>query len=501
MELLLNGVWTVLQPINFMMILLGTVLGIIIGVLPGVGGAMGVALIIPFTFQTEPIRGILVMVALYVSSTYGGSITSILFKIPGETPSIVTTFDGYELTKKGEAGKALGTAIFSSCLGGIFSVIVMILVTPHLSSIALSFGEAEYFAMAMLGLSVCSGIGGGSLKKNALSAFAGLFLATWGIDQIAGHERFTFGLSGLLMGLTIVPAAIGMFAIGEVFEHLTTISKKKGNKGYMPQGKVRVGLPPLKEILRMKWLFLRSSIVGTFLGTLPGVGATTASFFGYSEAVRWSKHPEKFGTGIIDGVAAPETANNAACAGAIVPLITLGIPGSVVTAVMMGAFLIHGIRPGPMMIHQQSQLVYAIFAGLLFSNFLIIFGGLIGIKYLVKVLDVSYSKIGATIILLAIVGSFALRNSLVDVWITFGFGVLSFFMRKYGYGLAPLVLGMILGPLAETSLQRAMIIADYNPLFLIKRPISGSLLALAVISLFYPFLRKLISKRRQSKQS
>lgn len=492
MEQLLIGFWTVLQPVNIVMLLIGMVLGMIIGILPGVGGPMGVALLIPFTFTMEPIQGILIMVALYVTSTYGGSITSILFKIPGEAPAIVTTFDGYELTKKGQSGRALGVAIFSSCLGGIFSVIVLILIAPRLSAVALKFGEAEYFAMALLGLSVCAGIGGGSVKKNALSVLAGLFLATWGIDEVTGHPRFTFDTSGLLMGITFIPAAIGLFAIGEVFECVETTLKKKGEEGYVIQERVRLGLPPLKDLLRMKWLYLRSAVLGTFLGILPGIGATTASFFGYSEAVRWSRDPKKFGTGIIDGVAAPETANNAACGGAMVPLLTLGIPGSATTAVMIGAFVIHGIRPGPMMIVQQAKLVYAIFAGLFFSNLLIILGGILGIKFLVKVLDLSYSKIGAGILLFAVIGSYSMRNSMADVWITFGFGLMSYFMRRYGYGLAPMVLGMILGPLCETSLQRAMIIADYDPLFLITRPISGSLLALSVLSFLYPWIRRLI---------
>lgn len=492
MEQLLIGFWTVLQPVNIVMLLIGMVLGMIIGILPGVGGPMGVALLIPFTFTMEPIQGILIMVALYVTSTYGGSITSILFKIPGEAPAIVTTFDGYELTKKGQSGRALGVAIFSSCLGGIFSVIVLILIAPRLSAVALKFGEAEYFAMAVLGLSVCAGIGGGSVKKNALSVVTGLFLATWGIDQVTGHPRFTFDTSGLLMGITFIPAAIGLFAIGEVIEHVETSLKKKGEEGYVTQERVRIGLPPLKDLLRMKWLYLRSAVLGTFLGILPGVGATTASFFGYSEAVRWSRDPKKFGTGIIDGVAAPETANNAACGGAMVPLLTLGIPGSATTAVMIGAFIIHGIRPGPMMIVQQAKLVYSIFAGLFFSNLLIILGGILGIKFLVRVLDLSYSKIGAGILLFAVIGSYSMRNSMADVWMTFGFGVMSYFMRRYGYGLAPMVLGMILGPLCETSLQRAMIIADYDPLFLITRPISGSLLALSVLSFLYPWIRRLI---------
>ena len=478
------------------MLLLGAVLGMIIGIVPGIAGPMGVALIIPFTFTMEPIQGILIMLALYVTSTYGGSITAILFKIPGEAPSIVTTFDGYEMARKGEAGKALGIAMFSSFIGGIFGVVVLMIVAPQLSSVALNFGDAEYFALAVLGLSVCSGVGGGSALKNVLAALVGLFFGTWGMHETTGVQRFTFDYTGLLMGIGFVPAVLGLFAVGEVFEEVEKHFSGGSSGQRKLQEKIKLAMPPWKDIIRMKWLYLRSVVIGTFLGTLPGVGATTASFFGYSEAMRWSKEPDKFGTGIIDGVAAPESANNAACGGAMVPLLTLGIPGSAVTAVMIGAFLIHGIRPGPMMIYQQADLVYAIFAGLMVSNFLIIIGGILGIRYLVKALSLSYSKVGPAILLFCVIGSYALNNSMTDVWVTFVFGVLGYGMRKFGYGLAPMVLGMILGPLCETSLQRAMHISDNDPFILITRPISGSVLAIAILSFFYPIIRDYVQKKR-----
>jgi len=497
MEHLLNGFLIVIQPMNILMMLIGAVLGMIIGIVPGIAGPMGVALLIPFTFTLEPIQGILIMLTLYVTCTYGGSITAILFKIPGEPPSIVTTFDGYELAKKGEAGKALGTAIFSSCLGGIFGVIVLMITAPQLSALALKFGDAEYFAIAILGMSVCAGVGRGSPLKNVLSAMAGLFLATWGLHEATGSQRFTFGSTGLLMGITFVPAVLGLFAVGEVFEEVEAIFSNNGEKKQKLQQKVKLGLPPWKDIYRMKWLYLRSALIGSFLGTLPGVGGTAASFFGYSEAMRWSKHPEKFGTGIIEGVAAPETANNAACGGAMVPLLTLGIPGSAVTAVMIGAFMIHGIRPGPMMIYQQPDLVYAIFCGLLLANLLIIVGGIIGVRYLVKALEIPYSKVGPSILLFCVIGAYALNNSIADVWITFAFGIVGYLMRKFGYGLAPMVLGMILGPLCETSLMRAMIVSDYDPMVLVTRPISGSVLALSALSFSYPFVRDFLARRRQ----
>jgi len=497
MEHLIGGFLEVLQPVNILMMIIGAVLGMIIGIVPGIAGPMGVALIIPFTFTMEPIQGILIMLTLYVTSTYGGSITAILFKIPGEAPSIVTTFDGYEMAKKGQAGKALGVAMVSSCIGGLFGVVVLMIVAPQLSEAALRFGDAEYFSLAVLGLSVCAGIGGGSALKNVLSAMVGLFLATWGLHEATGAQRFTFGSTGLLMGLSFVPATLGLFAVSEVLEEAEKISNSGTKREGENKQKVKIGFPPFRDFFRMKWLYLRSVVIGTFLGTLPGVGATTASFFGYSEAVRWSKRPEEFGTGIIEGVAAPESANNAACGGSMVPLLTLGIPGSATTAVMIGAFMIHGIRPGPLMIYQQPDLMYAIFAGLLFSNIFIVLGGILGIRYLVKALDLPYSKVGPAILLSCVIGAYALNNSMTDVWIMFAFGVLGFFMKKFGYGLAPMVLGLILGPMCETSLQRAMLLSNYDPTVLFRRPLSGALLGLSMISFCYPLMRDLLVRKRK----
>ncbi len=494
-ELLGIGIVTVLQPFNILAMIVGMLIGLAIGILPGLGGPMAVALIIPFTFNMEPITGLLIMISLYCTSTYAGSITAILFRIPGEAPAIMTILDGHEMAKKGQAGKALGTAMLSSALGGLMSTILLVAISVPLSEVALQFGEAEYFAMAVLGLSVCSGIGGKSVLKNIIAAAIGLFLATFGTSPISGTPRFTFGVSGLLMGITFIPAVIGLFAISEVFEQVEKGIYKGKRKGYQEQMKVKIGLPSWKEILSLKWTFLRSGLIGTFLGILPGVGATTAAFFGYSEAVRWSKHPEKFGTGILEGIAAPETANNAATGGAMVPLLTLGIPGSAVTAVMIGAFLIHGVRPGPMMMMQQPKLVYSIFAGYFFSNILIILAGIIGIKLLVRVMDFPYYKIGPAIILFAVIGSYALNNSMSDVYVALAFGFAGYILKKLDFGLAPLVLGMILGELAEVSLRRAMLLANFDPTVLITRPISGVLIAFSVISLCYPLFQKYLTKK------
>lgn len=494
-DLMAIGILTVLQPVNILAMIVGMFIGLAIGILPGLGGPMAVALIIPFTFNMEPITGLLIMISLYCTSTYAGSITAILFRIPGEAPAIMMILDGHEMAKKGQAGKALGTAMLSSAIGGLMSTILLVAISLPLSDVALQFGAAEYFAMAVLGLSVCSGIGGKSVLKNVIAAVMGLFLATFGTSPISGTPRFTFGSSGLLMGITFIPAVIGLFAISEVLEQMAKGIDKGKRKGYQEQVKVKIGLPSWREILSLKWVFLRSGLIGTFLGILPGVGATTAAFFGYSEAVRWSKNPEKFGTGILEGIAAPETANNAATGGAMVPLLTLGIPGSAVTAVMIGAFLVHGLRPGPMMMMQQPKLVYSIFVGYFFSNLLIILAGIIGIKLLVRVMEFPYYKIGPAIILFAVIGSYALNNSMSDVYIALAFGFAGYILKKLDFGLAPLVLGMILGELAEVSLRRAMLLANFDLTILITRPISGTLIAFSIISLCYPLFQKYLIKK------
>ncbi|MDI6755029.1 MAG: tripartite tricarboxylate transporter permease [Thermodesulfobacteriota bacterium] len=495
-DLFLYGFQNVLQPVNILAMIVGMLIGLLIGILPGLGGTMAVALIIPFTFNMEPITGILIMLSLYCTATYAGSITAILFKIPGEAPAIMTILDGHEMAKKGQAGKALGTAIFASTLGGIISTILLAAVSIPLSTVAIEFGDAEYFAMAVMGLSVCSGIGGKSVLKNIMAAAMGLFLATFGTSSISGTQRFTFGYSGLLMGITFIPAVIGLFAISEVFEQVEKGLKEGRREGYKKQEKVRIGMPSWKEIKYLKWTFLRSGLIGTIIGILPGVGATTAAFFGYSEAVRWSKHPEKFGTGIIEGIAAPEAANNAATGGAMVPLLTLGIPGSAVTAVMIGAFMIHGLRPGPMMMLQQPKLVYSIFAGFFFSNLLIILAGIIGIKFVARLMDFPYYKVGPAILLFAVIGSYAMNNSMSDVYVTLAFGFFGYVMKRYGFGLAPLILGMILGDLAEVSLRRAMLLSNFDPTILITRPISAGFLIFSALSLCYPLIQKYLLKNK-----
>lgn len=464
----------------------GVLLGVILGSVPGLNSTMGTALLIPFTFAMSPINGLALLTSVYCGGTYGGSISAILFNVPGAPEASATVFDGYEMAKKGQAAQALGYAVMCSCLGGLFSVIVMILVSPLLASVALTFSQPEYFALAVTALTLIASLGGRGMKKAAISGIFGLLMATVGIDPMTGDPRFTFGGKALMGGINFIPAIIGAFAVSEVLSRAE--SEIKGSE--VLSTRISTVLPRIKEILKMKWLILRSALIGTWIGILPGVGATTAAFVGYAEAVRWSKHPEKFGTGIPEGIAAPETANNAATGGAMVPLLTLGIPGSATTAVIIGGFLVHGLQPGPMLFMNQPKLMYSIFLAMLLANILMLFAGLGVAKVFSNFRRIRYSILGPCIFIFAAIGSYGIRNDPVDLWIMFFFGVVGYFMKKYNYPIAPMIIGLVLGNLTEISLRRGMRMLDYDLSAFLFRPIAGVILAIAVISILYSLIRK-----------
>jgi putative tricarboxylic transport membrane protein len=489
-----KGLLSVIEPYHLLIIVIGSSIGILSGGIPGVSGTMAIALAIPLTYAMSPTASLLLLVSLYASSVYAGSISGILFRTPGAPEGAPATLDGYEMAKKGLAGEALGVDIFSSVTGGIFGTIILALVAPQLAKVALEFGPSEFFALAFLGLSVVSSVGAKNESKAIISVLMGLFVATVGIDMISGFNRFTFGTTTLLSGVSFIPTIIGLFAVAEV---LKRIREKRGMTGM--RSKARAKLPSLRLINKLKGLILRSASIGTFIGILPGVGATTGAFVGLSEAIRWSKHPEKFGTGIPEGVAAPEAANNAACSGAMVPLLTLGIPGSAATALMLGAFLIHGLKPGPLLFIQQPVLVYSVFVAMFLANLSIIILAKLFIRYFSKVIELPYNVLGPGIIIFCVAGVFAVRNNFGDIWIMIIFAILGFFMEKYNYPLAPLILGVVLGPIAEQNLRQAMIISGNNPMVLISTPISAILIVLSVLSLFSPQLRMLWVKIRTAK--
>lgn len=485
-DLWASAIQNVINPMTLLCIWGGVLLGVILGSVPGLNSTMGTALLIPFTFAMSPINGLALLTSVYCGGTYGGSISAILFNVPGAPEASATVFDGYEMAKKGQAAQALGYAIMCSCLGGLFSVIVMILVSPLLASVALTFSQPEYFALAITALTLIASLGGRGMKKAAISGVFGLLMATVGIDPMTGDPRFTFGGKALMGGINFIPAIIGAFAVSEVLSRAESGMKKSE----VLSTKISTILPRIKEIIRMKWLILRSALIGTWIGILPGVGATTAAFVGYAEAVRWSKHPEKFGTGIPEGIAAPETANNAATGGAMVPLLTLGIPGSATTAVIIGGFLVHGLQPGPMLFINQPKLMYSIFLAMLLANFLMLFAGLGVAKVFSNFRRIRYSILGPCIFIFAAIGSYGIRNDPVDLWIMFFFGVIGYFMKKYNYPIAPMIIGLVLGNLTEISLRRGLRMLDYDLSAFLFRPIAGIILAIAVISILYSIIRR-----------
>jgi putative tricarboxylic transport membrane protein len=485
MDLFLLGLKTAVQPYYLFMAFLGAFLGVAFGAIPGINAILGVALLIPMTLSLDPTAAFILLGAVYTGGAVGGAFPAILFKIPGAPEAAATTFDGYPLAQKGQAGKAIGMALFASTTGGIFGVLALSFLSPQLAKIAISFSAQEYFAFALLGLTIIVALGD-SILKAVISGLIGLLLATVGIDKLTTAERFTFGAKSIMGGFEFVSIIIGIFAVGEVLERVQSLEAGT----LTTKEKVQTKLPSLREVLECKWTLLRSYVIGTIIGILPGVGATTASFFGYSEAVRWSRHPEKFGTGILEGVAACESADNAAVGGALVPLLTLGIPGSATTAVMVGGLLIHGIIPGPLLFVEQSKFVYTFFSGMFIAQITMLICGIIGIRFFVKILNWPYSVLGSIILVLCVVGGFAMRNNSFDMWMVLIFGVIGYYMNRYHYPFPPMIIGLVLGDLVETSLRRTLILQDYDFLPIFTRPLSGMILILAVVSLFYPLFRK-----------
>ena len=494
-ENLIVGLSFITNPINFFIVVIGVVLGIIIGALPGLGTAAGVAILIPVTYWMEPAQAIAMLGAVYAAGTCGGSITSILFRIPGEAQSAATLFDGFPMAKQGKAGRALGIAMTASAIGGTFSALVLMTVAPQLAKVALKFDQAEYFALCIFGMGTVTSLGSKNQLKALISLFIGLFVVTVGISAITGVERFTFGSDRLRYGVSYVPVIVGLYGMSEFFKNTSTVVFKEP-KYKTTTTKTQFGV--IKEFLRMKATMIRSILIGTFVGTLPGTGATASSLLAYNEAVRWSDQPERFGQGLDEGVAAPEFANNAATGGALIPTLTLGIPGSSTTAVILAALMSHGLLPGPNLFVEKADMVWGVFAGFFAANIIMIIGGLCGVWMFAKILNVPRSILNWSIFLLCFIGAYGINNNLLDVWIMFVFGCLGYVMEKNGFPLSPLVLGIILGSIAEKALYKGMMIYDSFWPFL-TRPIGGTLMFFAILSTLYPTIRTFMQKRKMAK--
>ncbi|KXG44584.1 tripartite tricarboxylate transporter permease [Tepidibacillus infernus] len=492
---LLLGIDVVFSFQNILVIVIGTLIGMLVGALPGLGPSIGVALLLPFTYNLSPVASLLLLVALYQAAEYGGSISSILLSTPGTPAAVATLLDGYPMTKQGYPGKALGYSLTASTIGGFFGVIVLMTLSIPLAKLALKFGPPEYFALGVLGLTAVASLSSNYLSKSLLSALFGLFIATIGIDVITGYSRFSFGMPELYEGLNLLPILIGLFAVSEVLkligEDLNTQLKIKA-KNF----KVGISFNELKVVKKAIGI---GSIIGSFVGVFPGMGAGPASWFAYNEAKRVSKNPEKFGNGSPEGIAAPESANNAAVGGALVPLLTLGIPGSPTTAIMLGALIIQGIQPGPQIFDKNPDLVYGLFVGLLVATALMWFLGQITTNIWARAVAIPNRILAPIILLISMIGAYVARNLVFDIGIMLVFGVLGYLLKKFNYSLPSVVLGFILGGMIESNLRRSLLLFDGNYSGFFSRPVALFILLLAFLSII-SFIHRLNKEKKKGQK-
>ena len=478
------------QPINFMFCFIGVLIGTLVGVLPGLGPVAAMSLLLPVTFNVAPVSAIIVLSGIYYGAMYGGSTTSILVNIPGEAASVITCLDGYQMARQGRAGPALGIAAFGSFIAGTLSIVGLMFIGPFLAAGALRFGPPEYFAIMILGMTVLTFLASGPMWKALLMAAFGLFLSTIGMDNVSGIARLSFNIEELLDGIGLVPVVMGLFGISEVMLNVESSMDRS-----IFATKIKNILPNLKDWKASWGPIIRGTFLGFFLGILPGAGAVISSFASYAVEKKISKHPEKFGTGVIEGVAGPESANNAATGGAFIPLLSLGIPSNAVTALLLGALIIHGIQPGPLLIKEHPDIFWGTVASMYLGNILLLVLNLPLIGLWVKVLKVPYPVLFPLILLFCLIGAYSLNNSITDVTIMNIFGLIGYFFRKFRYEAAPLVLALVLGPIMENSLRQSLLMSSGSPFIFLNRPISSVILIIAFLLLAFPLIPWFNKKR------
>ncbi|WP_035855390.1 tripartite tricarboxylate transporter permease [Cryptosporangium arvum] len=490
MEGVLDGFAVVLEPGNLLYCLLGVVIGMLIGVLPGLGPAATIAILLPVTFGLEPVTAIIMLAGIFYGAQYGGTITSVLLRLPGEASSVVTVFDGHALARQGRAGTALGIAAIGSFVGGTVSIVALSLLAPFVASFALDFGPPEYTALALLGILLISTISQGGRIKALTAAALGLLLAVVGRDGFTSAERFTFDNLSLADGLDFVPIAMGLFGLGEILHNL-----EERHRAAPEPAPVHNVWPSVADLRQASGAIGRGGVLGFVLGVLPGGGAVMSSLAAYAVEKRRSKHPERFGHGAIEGVAAPETANNAAATSSFIPLLSLGIPANATMAVIFGALLIQGITPGPQLVTEHPELFWGVVNSMYIGNVLLLIMSIPLVGLFVRILRVRPAILAPITTLITLIGAYTVNNSVFDIGLVVAFGVLGYLMRKFGFDPGPLVLAFVLGSLLETSLRRSLLLFDGDPTGFLTRPISGTLLALFVLVALAPVARARLRKR------
>lgn len=493
MDDILPALKAVLELKTLLYIFGGTGLGILVGAMPGLSATMGLAVVLPLTFYMSPAQGIIILLGMYVGALYGGSFSAILLNIPGSPPAVMTALDGYPMSKRGEAGRAIGISTVSSFIGGLFGVVCLIVIAPVLAKFALKFGPPEYTLLAVFGLSAIVAVASKSLTRGFVGITIGLLLATVGLDPFTSIPRFTFGRVELMSGISYVPIVIGMFGLTEVLNQTMEL-----NVAGQAIQKVKKIIPSKDDLILVGKKFLPSSIIGMLIGVLPGAGGTIASIISYNQAVQTSKEPERFGTGIPEGVIAAESANNAEVGGSLVPLFTLGIPGSSPAAILLGALLIHNLTPGPELFLEHAVLVNTMFIALLVSQFALLIVGLLMAKVAPYIISTRKVVMLPIVALLCVIGSYALQNSYMDIVIMMIFGVVGFILKEFGIKPAPIILGLILGPLAENNLRSTLEISDQGLLLFFTRPICIVLLIFIVMVIIFPFWQSRKMRIQQS---
>ena len=496
MDAALSGLLALADLNLLVLIFAATLGGVLVGALPGLNATTGAALLLPFTITMEPIPAIAILTTIYCAATFAGAITAILINTPGTSASATTCLDGYPLAQRGEAGRALGMAAVSSTIGGLVSIVCLMLAAPLMARAAYNFAPPEYFALTVFGLSMLATIGDGSPIKNIISGAFGVLLATVGIDLLTSIERFTFGWNELSEGIGFVPVMIGVFGISELLVQADNLHVER--KQVIMKA---IRLPSREDYQKVWKTILRSTGIGTFIGILPAEGATMASMIGYNEAKRWSKKPEEFGHGSLEGIAGSEAANNSATGGAMVPTLALGIPGSPTAAVVLAGLMIHGLRPGPTMFTEQAEFAFAIFWSMMLVNVIFFFIGLWGAKIFARVTLIPIQILWPIVFTFSIVGAYALEQSMLDVWVAIVSGIIGFFMRRYGFSVVPLAIGLILGGMLETRLGQSMVMLDEQWWLMFTRPLSLVFFVLTALALFGPLLWNGFVKQRAPLES